>query len=71
MLSWLTGDGYLYLFARFFAIMNQTDANKFVQDYSRIELGKELIMAYNDAVSDPTERLTLKFKEIPIDWRML
>ena len=43
----------LRLFARFFAVSSQDEADKFVDDYGKIELGKELIMAYNNAVFEP------------------
>jgi len=42
----------LYLFARFFAISGQDDANKFVNEFETTELGKELIVIYNNAVAN-------------------
>jgi len=42
----------LYLFARFFAISSQDDAVKFVNEFEISDLGKELIIMYNNAVAD-------------------
>ena len=42
----------LYMFARFFAISSQNDADKFVNEFGSTDLGKELIMAYNNAVAN-------------------
>jgi len=42
----------LYLFARFFSISSQVDADKFVYEFETTDLGKELIMSYNNAVAN-------------------
>ena len=42
----------LYIFARFFVIESQEDADQFVDELGHIELGKELIRMYNGAVAD-------------------
>ena len=49
----------LYLFARFFAISSQNDADNFVREFEKIKLGKDLIVMYNKAVSNVN-----KFKKI-------
>ena len=42
----------LYLFARFFVISSQDDADKFVNEFESTDLGKELIAMYNNAVAN-------------------
>jgi len=42
----------LYIFARFFSISNQRDADNFVKEFEKEKLGKELILMYNKAVSN-------------------
>jgi len=42
----------LYLFARFFAIDSQDEADKFVNEFEMTDLGRELIFMYNNAVAD-------------------
>ena len=42
----------LYIFAKFFKITSQKKADIFIKQYAANELGKELIMAYNNAVSN-------------------
>ena len=42
----------LYMFARFFTVSGQTDADKFVHDFGSTTLGKELIDMYNNAVAN-------------------
>jgi predicted transposase/invertase (TIGR01784 family) len=42
----------LYIFARFFYITSQTKADTFVNDFGGHELGKELIVMYDNAVAD-------------------
>lgn len=48
------GDGAkdLYIFAQFFAISSQEEADKFAEGFSSVELGKELISMYNNALRD-------------------
>ncbi|GHU72207.1 hypothetical protein FACS1894184_19830 [Clostridia bacterium] len=53
----------LYLFARFFAISSQEEANAFVSEFFSAKLGKELVRLYNNAVADRT-RLD-KLEELP------
>ena len=43
----------LHIIARFFAVTSQTEASKFVGDYGHTDLGRELIMKYNETVLDP------------------
>ena len=40
------------MFARFFAISSQDEADKFVDEYKASDLGKELIMSYNNSVAN-------------------
>ena len=40
------------MFARFFSISSQDDADKFVDEYKTSDLGKELIMSYNNSVAN-------------------
>ena len=40
------------MFARFFAITSQGEANKFVDDFGTIDLVKVMIMNYNNAVAN-------------------
>ena len=42
----------LYLFARFYDISSQTEADKFVLDFGKSKLGRELIELYNKAVEN-------------------
>ena len=42
----------LYLFARFFAVINNDDANRFHEDFKDIELAEVLVRMYNEAVFD-------------------
>jgi len=42
----------LYIFARFFDVSGQTDADKFVTDFGSSMLGKDLIDMYNNAVAN-------------------
>ena len=42
----------LYLFARFFAISSQDEADKFANEFEMTDIGKELIIVYNHAVAD-------------------
>jgi hypothetical protein len=42
----------LYLFARFFDISSQIEADKFVLDFGKSKLGRELIEVYNKAVAN-------------------
>ena len=42
----------LYMFARFFAISSQDDADKFVNEFEMTDLGKEIIVVYNNAVAN-------------------
>ena len=44
--------GDLYTFACFFAISNQTEADNFVKNLGKTDLGKELIRVYNNAVAN-------------------
>ena len=41
----------LYLFARFFAVSSQADADKFVNEFEATMLGKDLINVYNNTVA--------------------
>ena len=43
----------LYMFARFFAISSQADADKFVEEFVTTQLGKGLIVLYNNATANP------------------
>ena len=42
----------LCMFARFFAITSQDEADRFTHDYETTDLGKELIMNYNNSVAN-------------------
>jgi len=42
----------LYLFACFFSISSQDDADKFVYEFEMTDLGRELIIMYNNAVAN-------------------
>jgi predicted transposase/invertase (TIGR01784 family) len=42
----------LYMFARFFTISSQADADKFVEEFGATELGKGLIDMYNNATAN-------------------
>ena len=42
----------LYMFARFFAISCQAEADKFVEEFGATELGKGLIVMYNNATAN-------------------
>ena len=50
----------LYMFARFFAITSQADADRFVVDFEITDLGKELIMMYNNAVANANNLHTIE-----------
>jgi len=42
----------LYIFARFFAISSQDDADKFANEFEATDLGKELVNMYNSVVAN-------------------
>ena len=42
----------LYIFARFFAISSQDEANQFVDEFYATDIGKELILMYNKVVTN-------------------
>ena len=55
-----TDNNDLYTFARYFAIGSQEEADLFVAELGTTELGKELILVYNNAVANEKKLLAIQ-----------
>jgi len=64
---WCTGstqkndpESNLFVFARFFAVDSKEEAEQFMIDHGSTDLGKELILMYNQAVADVNNLYTIE-----------